>query len=506
MWVANTNQIREADRIMIEDHDFPAILLMEQAARQATDRLLALYPQQSSFLILAGPGNNGGDGLAMARMLYLAGKKVRVLCSHPTEKYKGDARINFQILSHLPIEIMPFTEGRALEFLDNKPILIDALLGTGIQSDLRPPVSDILDFFRDKAATTVAIDLPSGLSADTGMLINRPLQAAHTLTFQLPKICHLVSPASEFCGEIHVLDIGIWPSVISQLGIQRAWLQEKLIPRLYNKRPALSHKGSFGHVLIVGGSRYMAGAIAMASLAAVEAGVGLCTTFTLTACRQAVLQTCPEAMCIDVPGEYLSEDALERFRDALKGKTAVVMGPGLGHTSATSAFLKAALPEIKVPLLLDADALNIFAENPDLQLPPDTVLTPHPGEMARLMPAQDPRQARLEAAETLANKLGICLVLKGKGTLITSPNGESWINSTGNPGLASGGTGDVLAGAIGAFLAMGYEPMTASKLGVFLHGKAADLLREEIGEEGITATRVAGNLSLALKNSLESNS
>jgi NAD(P)H-hydrate epimerase len=479
---------------------------MEEAARQATDRLLKLYPQQSSFLILAGPGNNGGDGLAMARMLHLAGKEVWVLCSHPTEKYKGDAQINFQILSHLPVRIMPFSKDLALDLLGYQPILIDALLGTGIQSDLRTPVSDILDFFREQEVTTVAVDLPSGLNADTGMLINRPLQATHTLTFQLPKICHLVSPASEFCGEIHVLDIGIWPSVLAQMGIQRAWLQEGSIPQLYRKRPLLSHKGSFGHVLIVGGSRFMSGAIAMASLAAVEAGVGLCTTFTPAPCRQTVLETCPEAMCIDVPGDYLSEEAIERFREVLKGKTAVVLGPGLGLTSATTAFLKATLPEIKVPLLLDADALNILAENPELILPSDTVLTPHPGEMARLLPAQNPEEARLEAAEMLANKLGICLVLKGKGTLISNQDGETWINSTGNPGLASGGTGDVLAGAIGAFLAMGYKPMTASKIGVFLHGKAADLLREEIGEEGIKATRVAANLSLALKNSLESNS
>lgn len=505
--IANSRQIREADRIMIEDHGYPGILLMENAARKATDRLLSLYPDRQSFLILAGPGNNGGDGLAMARMLHVEGKKVLVLCAHPMGKYTGDALVNYEVLTHLPVRIEAFSQEQADSFLSTNPIIIDALLGTGIQASLRSPIREIIAFFREKNAAVVAIDLPSGLSADTGELINTPLIAQHTLTFQLPKICHAVSPASDVCGEVHTLDIGIWPGVIDSLGIRRKWLDDAFIQQNYTARALSSHKGSFGHLLVVGGSRFMSGSIAMAALAAVHAGVGLCTVFTVSACRETVLQTCPEAMCIDVMGDALNENSLEAFKQALTGKNAVIIGPGLGTSSGTLAFLREALKEIDVPLLLDADALNLIATYPELQhsLPSGTVLTPHPGEMLRMQTDPDPKSNRLEAVEALAQKLQATIVLKGKGTLISDPKGATWINPTGNPGLASGGTGDVLSGAIGAWIAQGYASPLAACFGAFLHGKAADLLKEKEGEEGVTATKVAYLLAKSLKISLESN-
>lgn len=506
MQLANSRQIREADRIMIEDHAYPGILLMENAARKATDCLLRLYPDQDYFLILAGPGNNGGDGLAMARMLHLEGKQVMVLCSHPVAKYTGDAAINYQILSHLPVSIEAFSEEKANDFLRHQAVIIDALLGTGIQSALRSPVLEIIQFCKEKKLEVVAVDLPSGLSADTGELINEPVRVRHTLTFQLPKICHAVSPASEACGQLHVLDIGIWPQLMESLEIRRWLLDGDLIRDHHRSRALASHKGSFGHVLVVGGSRYMAGAIAMAALAAVHSGAGLCTVFTVADCREIVLQTVPEAMCIDVPGDYLNEHALEAFRQALAGKNAVVLGPGLGTSPGCQAFLRQALKEIQVPLVLDADALNLLAAQPALvkELLPQTILTPHPGEMARLQAEPDPKRLRLEAAELLAAKLGLTVVLKGKGTIVADKDGASWINTSGNPGLASGGTGDVLSGAIGAWVAQAYPPNIAACFGVYLHGLAADLLKESQEEEGLTATQVALSLGRALKACLQS--
>jgi NAD(P)H-hydrate epimerase len=443
----------------------------------------------------------------MARMLHLLGKEVLVLCSHPFGKYSGDALVNYQILTHLPVNIQPFSESLAEDYLIHQPLLIDALLGTGIQSHLRPPISNIIEFFRGKNAVTVAVDLPSGLNADTGKIINQPLAAHHTLTFQLPKICHALSPASDMCGVVHVLDIGIWPDVIEGLKIKREWLDIGFVRRHYKRRAPSSHKGSFGHVLAVGGSRFMAGSIAMTALSAVHAGAGLCTVLTVEACRQTVLQICPEAMCIDVAGDTLDENAVEVFRDALSGKDAVIIGPGLGMNSGSLSFLQKALKEIQVPLLLDADALNLLAAHPELSqfLPPETILTPHPGEMTRLQPIPDPKTQRLEAAEAFARKWQVNVVLKGKGTVIAGKNGNTWINTSGNPGLASGGTGDVLAGAIGALMAQQYAPHEAACLGVYLHGLAADLLKEDYGEEGVTATKVAYTLPKGLKICLESN-
>ena len=229
MLLANTKQIREADRIQIDECHTPGIILMENAGRLATEKLLEYYPDQQQFLVLAGPGNNGGDGLVMARFLHLAGKQVVVLLSHAGAKYKGDAKINYDILQHLAVPIKTFNLENPSAGWEgfSQPLLIDALLGTGIKDKVRGPIAEIIQHFSQQQLPIVAVDLPSGLNADTGEQMNQVLQADLTLTFQLPKICHYVTPASNTCGEILTLDIGIWPQVVEKLGIQRSLIKEE---------------------------------------------------------------------------------------------------------------------------------------------------------------------------------------------------------------------------------------------------------------------------------------
>ena len=502
MLLAHTAQIREADRIQIEDRNLPGILLMEQAGRLSAEAILRRYPERRGALILAGPGNNGGDGLVIARYLHLAGWEVQVLLSHDPARYTGDALINYRIIAELPVPLLRYEEEELSDVLGafrQPPVLVDALLGTGIRSELRGPVAEMLAALRGTALPVVAIDLPSGLSADTGEAINEVLPAACTLTFQLPKVCHHVTPAALACGAVEVLDIGIWPEVIGQLGIRREVLDRDRVRGWYRPRQRDGHKGSYGHALLVGGSRPMAGAMALSGGSALTGGAGLVTALTPGSVRLPLLAQLPELMCRAFGDEAcarLDEAAAGLFDDALRGKAAVAIGPGLGTHPDTAAFLETILPHIQVPLVLDADALNLLAEHPHwwATLPESTILTPHPGEMRRLTGLANINDRRLEAAERLATDRNAIVILKGAGTIIALPDGRSYVCPAGNPGMATAGSGDVLTGVLVGLLAAGYPPEVAAPLGVWLHARAGDLAVAAQGQESLRA----GDITRAL--------
>ncbi|MEL6696484.1 MAG: NAD(P)H-hydrate dehydratase [Bacteroidota bacterium] len=500
MRLANAHQIREADRIQIHERNYPSLILMENAALRMAQSILRDYPQQKAFGILVGPGNNGGDGLVIARQLHQAGMEVQILLSHDPTRFEGDARINYEIIGEMPIPITLYGQEPLQVWLDSfsiSPLLIDGLLGTGIQSALRDPVLGLIDALRKSNPRILAIDLPSGLDASTGEAINTPLQAEKTYTFQLPKVCHFVTPASLFCGEIEVIDIGLWPDVIDALDIKRTVLTHAHVEQqLKQVRHTAAHKGDFGHVLVVGGSRNMTGAISLTTQAALRAGGGLVTSLVPTACRDTVLHHAPEAMCVDVSGDYLGKQAVEVLDQHLQGKTAVVIGPGMGQEIATADFLREILPMVQVPLLLDADALNILSQYQELwaSLPDATVLTPHPGEMRRLLGVDTVNQRRLEAAERLAQDKAVTVVLKGAGTIVAGASGHTYVNTTGNPGMAKGGSGDVLSGIIGSLMGQGYGIQEAAGLGVFLHGRAGDAAADHLGQTRMTALDIIHHL------------
>jgi len=506
MLLANSTQIREADRIQIREHAFPGILLMEEAGRLATQALLDSFPYKTEFVILAGPGNNGGDGLVMARHLFLKNKQVRVLLSHDPDRYKGDAKINYEILRELPVFILQWTDKACLEKLltgFQNPVLIDALLGTGIQSKLRAPISDIIQSFSSLNLDIVAIDLPSGLNADTGSITNEPLSAQHTFTFQLAKICNYVYPAAAFCGKVKTLDIGIWPQVIKQLGIKREILNDNFVMNHYNSRLSNTHKGSFGNILVVGGSKAYAGAIAMTAFAALKGGAGLVTVFAPGACRSICNQLSPELINRSSSEEdHLVSKDLALFKLLLEEKDAVIIGPGMGQEKETGAFLEKIFPLISIPSVWDADALNILASKPQLlkALPPAAILTPHPGEMQRLGHISSPADMatvsthRLEYTENFTQDYPCTLVLKGAGTIVACSDGRSFINTSGNPGMATAGSGDILSGIIGALIGQGYESGIAAAMGVYLHGKAGDVAAAKYGQEGMLASDIAREL------------
>ncbi len=496
MLLAQSQQIREADRIMIHERSYPGLLLMEHAARASTDRLLTLFSEKNSFWILAGPGNNGGDGLAMARMLHLAGRHVHVWLAQDPALYTGDAAIQRDILQHLPVPTQPWTLAEAkaaLDSLPEVPVWVDALLGTGVTPPVRGAVAKILRDIADMPGPRVAIDLPSGLNADSGEVVGDSFPADHTLTFQLAKVCHYVYPAAGRCGQVAVLDIGIWPEVIAQLGIRRQVTDLAWVKSHWKTPDRDAHKGTQGHVLVVGGSAQYRGAMALTAAAALRAGAGLVSLAVPEEVIPVVLQHVPEAMCLPgiSAGNFKEQDA-EAVWAALQGKQVLVIGPGMGQGEEQMAFLLKLLPRVEVPVLIDADALNLLAQVPDWPAlrKSEWLITPHPGEMARLTGSREVLGRRLETAETFAKTWGVTILLKGAYSLIAAPDGRTWVNPTGNPGMATGGSGDVLSGIAGGLLAQGYDPTTAAVLAAWYHGQAGDAVAAVYGEAGVTAGRM----------------
>ncbi|MBX3100932.1 MAG: NAD(P)H-hydrate dehydratase [Bacteroidetes bacterium] len=518
MLITNSAQIREIERIMIEEYCYPSLLLMETAGRRCAEFLLRTYPDTRDFLILCGPGNNGGDGIVIARYLYSQGRHPQVFYTRPSTQMTGDVQVNFQILEKAGIPHTYYTDNTAADlarYLKETPscVVVDALLGTGTRQALKSPVKDILDTVREYPQhAVVAIDLPSGLLGDTGVLLNEPLSCAHTLALELPKICHYVQPAAEYCGKVEVIDLYMYGTILDRLGIKFELLNDTLIREWYLPRRENTHKGSYGHVMLAGGSKGKPGAIGLAAQAALEVGAGLCTAFIPGSITTAFHRQGMEHMSIPYGSEnaaYLNETAGDVFGSYLEDKSAVVLGPGLGNTPETAVFLRKALERIKLPTVLDADALNILAEHPDLWkliaensdgYYSNTVITPHPGEMARLLgvDTDDIQKRRYEQALKLAQLRKVVVVLKGAGTLIAAPNGTAYICTAGNAGMATAGAGDVLSGVVAGLMAQGYNSLKAAAMGVYLHASAGDCLTAELGPEGVTAGKISSAVSPVL--------
>lgn len=508
--VFNAAQTRRADEIMQLEYGYLGVLLMETAGRRAAYLIRKLYPHAQRFIVVAGSGNNGGDGLVIARYLRRFGKETFILLTSPPEKLSALSRIQYDILTRfgLTCHILSPDNLRKLQSFaeaEPKPVLIDALIGIGLTHTLRPAQAALIDLLRNLHLPTVAIDLPSGLSGDTGALINTPLQCEHTITFQTAKICHLVTPAALYCGKVHVIDIGIYPEVIERIGTRTFWVKEKAVKRFLPPRPPDAHKGTFGHALLVGGSRGKGGAIALSTLAALQSGAGLATALIPGSAASSFHRKILSGMSLpygDPTVPYLNEAAALWARPHLKGKTAVGIGPGLGNVPDTQAFLREFLPAINIPCVLDADALNILAEDEKLLslLPKDCILTPHPGEAGRLMrtTSEQVQARRLESALHLSQKTGAFVLLKGANPILTTPKGETYFFSITEPALATAGTGDVLVGLITGFLAQGVPPLQAAILGTTIHGMAAKLATRKIAPASLTAGLLATRIGRAL--------
>jgi len=502
MKLARAEQMRQIDRTAIDDIGIPGSVLMENAGRQTVCRLCRYFGEVKGkkIAVFAGPGNNGGDGFVVARHLQQLGAQVRVFPLVGTDRIKGDAAVHFRIISklHIPVHFLLGPDDLQGLDPDSFDLIIDALFGTGLQRQIEGHYARVIERINRASCPVVAVDMPSGLDSDTGAICGVAVKADLTVTFGVAKPGHFVFPGREMVGELEVVDIGIPSQVVAEAGLTCEVLDRESVAQFVVRRPANSHKGTYGHLLVVAGSTGKSGAAILSCQGALRAGAGLVSLCAARALNAIFASALHEAMTIPVTG---GDDGAPSSRDAelifaaMEGKQAAVAGPGLGTAAETAELVKRIYQQAEIPLLVDADALNILAADKgslSRASKAARILTPHPGEMARLTGKSSLfiQQNRLEEARQFAGQHNVYLVLKGAGTIVAAPDGTLAVNASGNPGMAAGGMGDVLSGIIGGLLVQGLDPWAACCLGVYVHGLAADRLAEK-GPCGYLAGEVA---------------
>lgn len=485
MKIFTAEQIRKCDEFTISDEPVSSIQLMERAAQSCVDWIYENCKNHRNFTIFCGSGNNGGDGFAIAKMLYLKGFDVDVFVD-PKAKYSNDANVNFKELKEVSgVLIKNFKDIESYRF-DSRTVIIDALFGTGLSRELEGDYKQLVDDLNSKNNVRISIDVPSGLFTDVISDENSTIfKADYTLSFQFWKKSFLHPKTGKYTGEVVILDINLSEEYISNTATPDFVIDDKIVESIFKPRNEFSHKGTYGKVTIVAGSYGKVGAAVLATKSALKTGAGL--TFTLAPkCGYEILQTsCPEAMFIQGGENYIDQFDID--------ETSVCgIGPGLGTVLETEKSLLKFLKQYPKSLLLDADALNIISKDEkNLKLiPKKSIITPHPKEFERLFGATENSFERIELARKKANELQIYIVLKNHHTQIITPEGNVFYNITGNSGLAKGGSGDILTGIITSFLAQGYSEENAAIFGVWFHGKAAEFAAEKYSKESMLPTDV----------------
>ncbi len=514
MKVVTAAEMRRIDQGTIEGVGIPGIVLMETAGSAIVRAIEQHYPTCRRIGIFAGKGNNGGDGLVIARQLTHVGRDVHLFLVSPADSFTGEAEINLQIVKNLGLCIEEVLTGTALKYdtphehsslnhIASCELFVDAIFGTGLRGTVRDPIATVIDVINSLPAPILSVDLPSGLNADTGHPLGTCVRADRTVTIGLPKRGLLVHPGAEFAGKLEVVDIGFPEQVIDTQGIKGNWTTTTQASQWVPLRPRASHKGSYGRVLVVAGSTGMTGAAALASEAALRAGAGLVTLATPKHLNPILEGLLPEVMTLPLPetdAGSLSVSATSAILEfAEKTKSVLAIGPGLSRHPDTVALVHQLVRENREQelgrrMVIDADGLNALSQAPEIisLLNREAVLTPHPGEMSRLTSSSvaDLEADRIRTAQQFASDRNLTLVFKGAPTVTGLPNGDVWINSTGNPGMATGGMGDVLTGIIAGLMAQGHSSETAAVLGVYLHGLAGDITAEALGMHGLIASDV----------------
>ncbi len=505
MYLVSAAQMRELDRLTIEKYGTPGHILMERAGSGATQVLLNFFEERPQrVVVVAGKGNNGGDGFVMARLLKKQGIACEVLLAAKKQEVSGDARRNLQAFLRLKGRVEEIVSAEQLSAAEQRlgqcDVIVDALLGTGLNTAVRGLQAALIACMNARGVPIVSVDMPSGLPADSGQPVGCAIEATLTVTFGYPKLGQVLSPGTAHVGQLACVPIGIDPQALTEVAPQLHVLTRGEVGQQLPARPPESHKGDFGHLLVLAGARGKSGAAVLSASAALRTGTGLVTLAGPQGLIPIFSSVLLEAMTAPQPERADGSLKLNArlLSQSLHGKSAVAFGPGIGVSGETQRITRWLLKNSPVPLLIDADGLNCVASRVDMlktaKVP--VVLTPHPGEMSRLAALSTPdiQARRLEVARQFAMQYGCYLVLKGARSVIAAPDGRAWINPTGNPGMASGGMGDVLAGIIGGLLAQGYRPDEACYLGVFLHGAAADLFADQHGQAGMLARDVIDNL------------
>jgi hydroxyethylthiazole kinase-like uncharacterized protein yjeF len=496
MKILTAAEMRETDRVTSEGFGVPSHELMENAGTAVAQFVLSRYPLANRIGVICGKGNNGGDGLVAARKLHEAGKAVRVLLLAAPAELRGDAARVFAKLPVTPVLARSFAELRKEDARNvfGSDLLLDAILGTGFRPPVNGLYAEAIAELNASSAAVVAVDIPSGADADVmGEQVGSVARADAIVTFTAPRQAHVFGGLTT--GTTSISPIGSPDeAVVSSLRLNLTTPRE-IVP-LIGPRPAASNKGNFGHVLVIGGSLGKSGAAAMAGMAVLRSGAGLSTVAVPKSILPTVAGFHPELMTEPMPETKAGSISLRSLRGLEKlaeGKTVVAVGPGISHIPETSKLVRALVKKQELPIVLDADGLNAFAgRTSELSgKGKSLVITPHPGEMARLLSSTVAavQRDRINVARKFARGHQVIVVLKGHRTLIAEPGGEIWVNTTGNPGMATGGTGDILTGMVAGLVAQNPKRVLEAVItAVHLHGLAGDVAREQMGEHSLVAT------------------
>jgi NAD(P)H-hydrate epimerase len=512
MKIVTAQQIRNIDRRAIKDFGISGPVLMENAAAGIMAEMDRFFDGLSGMrvAIICGKGNNGGDGLALARRLSICGIAVRVALLASFGVLKGEAKANLFTLRKMDVEIAQNASVRDIsDVVDWSHIVVDAMLGVGLSSPLKGVYAFAAELMNASGKPVVAVDIPTGINADTGEVMDTAVRADLTVTMAALKRGLVLYPGATYAGEVRVVDIGIPTEVIDKEKITTGYLTAETAGGLLHQRDRDAHKGTFGHLLVVAGSPGKTGAAIMAARGALRTGAGLVSVATPHSLVSIVQAQIVEAM--GVPSAESIEGTLGIGSDVELLKSAgsmnaCIIGPGLSTHYETVQVVRNLVQRLAIPMVVDADGLNALAGSLDIlkKVKSPIVMTPHPGEMARLLgsSSSDVQKDRVGSATAFAMKYKVTLVLKGAGTVIATPDGRVFINSTGNPGMATGGTGDALTGVIGSLLAQGYTASQAACLGVYLHGLAGDLAAKEKGEMGMIAGDLIEKIPAAINETM----
>lgn len=483
--ILSAGQIREADQRTLEEEKIASYELMERAAAAFVRAFIKLYDEKKPVLVFCGTGNNGGDGMAIARMLLSQQYKVQAYITGPVEKGSADFLTNKEKLEKFQNPLLIEKEDQ-LPHIPEEAIVIDALFGSGLSRPITGLLAQVIQAINKSGAVVVSVDVPSGIYLDLPSEKDSAIVCADmVITFQVPKLTFMMPASGRHVRHWKMVNIGLSENYLQEVNSPYCFTNTKTIASIYRKRVKWSHKGDYGKILLVAGSKGKMGAGVLCARACMRSGAGLLTVHVPSSGYTILQVAIPEAM-------VLVDEHTDEFSTVpnVQSYNVVGVGPGLGTAEHTRRAFRKMLEEVQVPMVLDADALNLLAEYQELLelLPKQAILTPHPKEFERLVGPWQHDFERLEKQRDFSRQHGVVLVLKGPHTSISAPDGRVYFNSTGNPGLATGGAGDTLTGILAGMLGQGYDPFDAAVLGVFLHGLAADLAAKELGQEAIIAS------------------
>ncbi|NLZ53774.1 MAG: NAD(P)H-hydrate dehydratase [Thermoanaerobacteraceae bacterium] len=514
MKVVSPSTMRHMDKIAIEKYEIPGVILMENAGIKVAWAVQNMWNARKNsasrkIALFCGKGNNGGDGFVAARHLANMGFETIVFIIADPNSITGDASINLEITKNMDIQIRVIEELSDLDEVKDMAkgafVLVDAIFGTGLKGYVRGVAKSVIEIINQLEIPVISVDIPSGICGSTGKILGTAVKAYQTVTLALPKTGLLLYPGAEYVGTLITADIGMPAKLVESINAEAQLLDPKWVSQCFKPFPSDSHKGTFGRVFIIAGSVGMTGAAALSATAAVRSGAGLVTIGIPESLNDILEVKVTEAMTLPLPetsGRSIGQIALGKALNFASKCDAVVLGPGISANDDTTEFVRRFIKECRVPMVIDADGLNAMTEYTAIfkEAKAPIIITPHPGEMARLLSrsVSEVQADRIAAVKTAAEKFGCTAVLKGARTLIATWEGKLMINPTGNAGMATGGSGDVLSGMIGAFLARGMKPHEAAAAGVYLHGLAGDLSAKQQGQICLAATDIIDFLPIAI--------